>query len=256
MITLINGDFRDVLEDMDPVHMIFADPPDNINLRYGDYNDRQSEAVYRKFLQDILILGTKKSNVLWVSYNAIHTHLMGHLIYCFFGHRPDWEVKPCVQTYTFGQHNQRDLGIHHRPLVRIMRKGTMLYPDAVRVPSWRQLHKDKRADPRGRVPGDVFDLDYVSDFDDVFDFTRVTGNSKQRRSYHPTQLNEGLYERCIRLTCKPTDTVCDMFAGTGTMARACKTTGNPCTLIEVDTEYCEKIAHEHKLHGFVTHSLN
>ena len=35
---------------------------------------------------------------------------------------------------------------------------------------------------------------------DVFNFTRVTGNSKQRRTWHPTQLNEGLVERCVKLT--------------------------------------------------------
>ena len=117
-----------------------------------------------------------------------------------------------------------------------MRVGTTLYPDAIRVPSWRQLNGDKRADPRGRVATDVFD------------FPRVTGNSGQRRKWHPTQLNEKLYERCIRLTCNETDTVCDMFGGTGTMARVCATTGNPCILIERDGSYCEKIAVEHGLH--------
>jgi DNA modification methylase len=241
MITLINNDFRDVLKDMNPVHMVFADPPDNIDLGYGEYVDLHPEAVYRQFLKDILILGTLKAEILWVSYNAIHTHLMGYLIYCFFGPEApleaDWEIKHFVQAYTFGQHNQHDIGNNHRPLVRLMRKGTTLYPDAVRIPSWRQLHGDKRADPRGKVPGSVFD------------FSRVTGNSGQRRNWHPTQLNEGLYERCIRLTCKPEDIVCDLFAGTGTLARVCKTTGNPCVLIEIDAGYCEKIAHEHRLEG-------
>jgi DNA modification methylase len=142
---------------------------------------------------------------------------------------------PCVQIFTFGQHNQHDLGNNHRPLVRLMRKGTALYPDAIRVPSWRQLNGDKRADPRGRVPGDVLD------------FPRVTGNSKQRRPWHPTQLHEDLYERCIRLTCGPDAKPCDLFAGTGTMARACANTGNDCTLIELDPKYCKEIAKEHNL---------
>jgi DNA modification methylase len=116
-----------------------------------------------------------------------------------------------------------------------MREGTELYPDAIRVPSWRQLHGDKRANPKGRVPGDVFN------------FPRVVGNSKQRRRWHPTQLHEGLYERCIKLSCLPEDSVCDLFAGTGTLARVCKATGNPCTLIEMDPDYCRKIALEHNL---------
>lgn len=235
MITLINDDFREVLPQMEPVRMIFADPPDNINLCYGEYEDRLAIVNYCALLQSVLSLGTEKAEVVWISYNAIHTYHMGHLIYRFLEDNPDWEAKPNVQTFTFGQHNQNDLGNNHRPLARLMRKGTTLYPDAVRVQSWRQLHGDKRADPRGRVPGDVFD------------FSRVVGNSKQRRRWHPTQLHEGLYERCIRLTCKPTDTVCDIFAGTGTLARACAVTGNPCVLIEIDPKYCEKIAEEHEL---------
>jgi site-specific DNA-methyltransferase (adenine-specific) len=118
-----------------------------------------------------------------------------------------------------------------------MREGTELYPDAIRVPSWRQIHGDKRANPDGRVPGDVFD------------FPRVVGNSKQRRPWHPTQLHEGLYERCVKLSCAPDDTVCDIFAGTGTLARVCQVTGNPCTLIEMDSAYCKEIALEHDLHS-------
>jgi DNA modification methylase len=108
-------------------------------------------------------------------------------------------------------------------------------PDAIRVPSWRQKNGDKRADPRGRVPGDVFN------------FTRVVGNSKQRRPWHPTQLNEGLVERCIKLTTPPGESVLDPFGGTGTTLRVCKRTGNPCTLIELDAGYCAKIAKEHDM---------
>jgi site-specific DNA-methyltransferase (adenine-specific) len=141
-----------------------------------------------------------------------------------------------VQVFTFGQHNQHDLGNSHRPLWRFTRDGAVtLRPDSIRVPSWRQLNNDKRADPRGKVPGDCFD------------FPRVTGNSSQRRKYHPTQLHEGLYERCIKLCCAPGDAVCDIFAGTGTLARVCNRIGNPCTMIEMDRFYCEEIAKEHGL---------
>lgn len=260
MLTLLNDDFREVLPRMEQVRMVFADPPDNINLDYGEYKDQVSERGYFGLLQDIIWIGTGKAEVVWISYNATHTYLMGYLLYCFLEDNPEWEAKPNVQVFTFGQHNQHDLGNNHRPLARLMRKGTTLYPDAIRVPSWRQLHGDRRADPRGRVPGDMFDFPIVQlcpscgeeisqqEIEpDVYNLPRVVGNSRQRRRWHPTQLNEGLYERCIRLTCKPTDTVCDIFAGTGTLARVCIVTGNPCVLIDIDAGYCEKIAEEHKL---------
>ena len=82
---------------------------------------------------------------------------------------------------------------------------------------------------------------------DVFDFPRVTGNSKQRRPWHPTQLNEGLVERCLKLTTPPGGTVLDPFGGTGTTLRVCKRINLPCTLIEVDRDYCQQIAKENDL---------
>lgn len=66
---------------------------------------------------------------------------------------------------------------------------------------------DKRsAGPR--VPGDVWD------------FPRVTGNSKERQSWHPTQHPVALYDRIIKFSCGPGDTFLDLFAGSGTCFRA------------------------------------
>ncbi|OGN96980.1 MAG: hypothetical protein A2Z77_00590 [Chloroflexi bacterium RBG_13_51_36] len=233
MITLLNLDCLQALSEMRPVRMIFADPPDNIGLGYKQHGDNMSQVCYEAFINNVLHRALPKCDVFWMSYNAIHTFWVGGLVDSFV--KAGWEAKPCVQVFRFGQHNHHDLGNNHRPLVRIMRTGTKLYPDAVRVPSWRQLNGDKRADPRGRVPGDVMD------------FPRVVGNSRQRRSWHPTQLNEELYERCIRLCCEPGDTVCDLFAGTGTLARVAPRCEVNALLIEVDPFYCEKIAEEHGL---------
>jgi DNA modification methylase len=110
-----------------------------------------------------------------------------------------------------------------------MRKGTELYTDDIRVPSWRQLNGDKRADPRGCVPGDVFD------------FPRVTGNSKQRRNFSPTQLHESLYERCIRLTCRPGGLVVDLFAGSGTLGRVADRCRVRALMLEISRETCDNI---------------
>ena len=38
--TLINSDCLDVIQSMDRVDTIMADPPDNIGLGYGQYRDR------------------------------------------------------------------------------------------------------------------------------------------------------------------------------------------------------------------------
>ena len=140
-----------------------------------------------------------------------------------------------IQTYTFGQHNSRDFGGGFSPLFRLKWEHAPVYPDHIRVESERQRIGDKRADPRGKVPSDVFN------------FPRVTGNSKQRRAWHPTQLHERLVERCILSCTKPGDVVLDPFAGTGTVLRVCKAIDRVSHSMECSKEYVEKISEEHGL---------
>ena len=233
---LYNGDCLDVLKDLEDVDTLFADPPDNLDLSYNEYRDRMPDADYIKLLHRWLDAFVLKAKTVWFSYNSRWTFEVGKIVTEVVGLRAgNLEAKPCVQTFTFGQHNQNDLGNNHRPLIRLRWWDAPLFPDAIRVPSWRQENSDKRADPRGRVPGDVFD------------FTRVVGNSKQRRPWHPTQLNEGLVERCLKLTTPPGGVVLDPFAGTGTTLRVCKPNGFNCTLIELDPAYCARIAAENSL---------
>lgn len=232
---LYHGDCLNILGQIEPAACIFADPPDNIGLAYGEYKDKWADGDYSEWLQRCLYLFTEKAPVVWISYNARWSFVMGNLVWGLLKDQPGLEAKHCVQTFTFGQHQHKDLGNNHRPLLRLKWVNAPLYPDAIRVPSWRQEHGDKRADPRGRVPGDVFD------------FPRVTGNSKQRRPFCPTQLHEGLVERCLLLSTREGDRVIDPFGGTGTTLRVCKRIGRPCTLIEFDKGYCREIAKEHDL---------
>ena len=234
-VSLIQDDVEDVLPVMEPVTTIFMDPPDGIGLEYGEYKDTMPEARYLAFLQRVITLAVEKADIVWVSYNARWTFPVGKIICDLLQYRPLWEAKACVQTFTFGQHNQHDLGNNYRPLLRLKKTSALLYPDAIRIPSWRQEHGDKRADPRGRVPGDVFA------------FPRVTGNSKQRRQWIPTQLHEGLIERCLKLSCAPDDVVLDLFSGSGTTLRVARRLELPVIAIEMDQNYCEKIAEDNGL---------
>jgi site-specific DNA-methyltransferase (adenine-specific) len=233
---LICKPVEDVLVTLKPrsFRMLFMDPPDAINLKYGDYDDNRDTEEYLIWLEYILRLSTTVADITWMSYNAKWTFEVGRMV-CRLIEEKQLLAKSCIQTFTFGQHNQHDLGNNHRPLVRLMYPGVELYPDAIRVPSWRQEHGDKRADPRGRVPGDVFDV------------PRVTGNSRQRRRWHPTQLGEDLIERCIKLSCGTEDAVIDAFSGTGTVMRVCKRLGISCMSIEIDQNYCKHIAEENEL---------
>lgn len=217
----------DYLKHCEPFHMSFADPPDNIGLKYRGYVDKVTDQEYEQLLTDMIHFATVKCNILWMSLNSRHAPLIGHILHQW--QNEAWEIKHCTQVYTFSQHNHRDLGNGHRVMYRLMREGTKLYPDTIRVPSWRQLNGDKRADPRGKVPNDVFD------------FPRVTGNSKQRRKFISTQLNEGLYERCTKLCCPTGSTVVDLFAGSGTLGRVSDRCGVNALMLECSRETCDSI---------------
>jgi len=215
--------------------MVFADPPDGIGLAYDVFNDKTTVEQYTTFLRDLVYFTSRSAPICWYSFNAKWTFAMGRVFAKFLTYHPEWEGKACVQTFSFGQNCRTDLGNGHRPLWRLKHKDVPLYPDQIKVPSWRQLNGDKRAAPGGRVP-----LDH-------FDFPRVTGNSKQRRAWHPTQLHEDLVDRCIKLSTMPGAKVLDPFGGTGTTLRVCKKIDRACTLIELSKGYCADIAEEHGL---------
>ena len=227
---VINANCLQALPKIKNIECIFADPPDNIALAYNDYTDRMSDADYGQFLSKLVAITTLNANVVWISFNSRHILKMADAVR---RQMPvDWDFRPCVQTFTFGNYQKNELANCHRPLWRLTSPNAKFYPDDIRVESERQRLGDKRANPNGKIPGDVFD------------FPRVTGNSHQRRSWHPTQLHEGLVERCIRYTTAPGDLVVDPFGGTGTTLRVCQRIGRPCKLIEIDSEYCERIKSE------------
>jgi site-specific DNA-methyltransferase (adenine-specific) len=101
-----------------------------------------------------------------------------------------------------------------------------------RVESVRQQIGDKRANPDGRVP------------DDVWDFPRVVGNAKERRDWHPTQHPEALMRRIINYSCRKDETFLDLFLGTGTSFRVRK---ENVIGIEQSEKYCQEIAKEHDI---------
>ena len=234
MYQLYHGDCLEILPGMSRVPCIFADPPDGIGLKYEGFDDKITPNDYLHMLEEWLYCFIDKADTVWFSFNAKWTLHMGviasNVMSCY-----DVVCKPCVQTFSFGQHNQKDFGNNHRPLWRFTCKDATFYPDQIRVESERQKMGDKRADPRGRVPGDNFD------------FPRVTGNSRQRRKWHKTQLNEGLVERCIKSCTKEGDIVLDPFAGTGTTLRVCKNINRSCITMDISSFYCQQIAGEHQL---------
>lgn len=228
--------------------MIFADPPDNLGLKYEGFTDKwESDQSYRACFLDRAIydvLETARPDIFWLSLNIKHLFKM----ICFLNEFPGYKQRLFIWRFTFGQHNKHDCGIGYRPLLRLIKNKAekypfgkvKLYPGAIRVPSKRQtLYNDKRANPKGRVP------------DDVWEFSRVCGTFKERRQWHPNQHPEALIERIVKFSTAPGDLVIDMFAGTGTVNRVCKRLGRPCIGIEISKYYCDQIKAELRSVGLI-----
>jgi len=231
---LIQGDVLDVLPTLGSFTCCFLDPPDALGLKLNGYQDRPRRG-YIEWLADVMTKTIPHCGITWLSYNSQWDLAVKHWVYDYGQIHRDVEIKPFYQHYTFFQCNNNDCAPAERPMLRFRQKDTPIYPNQIRVPSWRQLNGDKRAAPGGKVPGNVWE------------FPRVTGNSKQRRTFHPTQLNEGLVERAILLSTREGDEVLDLFSGTGTVIRVCRRIGRSTTSIELNEFYCNKIAEEHGL---------
>jgi len=228
-------------------HTIFADPPDNIGLKYDEYDDKLPEWKYVELLSAWLAKFVARADTVWFSFNVKWIGPVARIISTLKAVHPDLEDKFCAQYFTFGQHRQTDLGNNMRPIWRLRHKGAHHDPDAIRVESERQRMGDKRADSRGRVPGDVFVGDASRDIESFLDFTRVVGNSRQRRKWHRTQLNEDLVRRCLRLSTPVGGYVLDPFGGTGTTMRVSIAEQFNCDLVEVSSGYCDEIAADNNL---------
>lgn len=228
---IIQGDCLEIIPTLPKAKMIFADPPDNLGLKYNGFDDKWSSPYhYIKWLKQVIDRGVDYSEIFWFSH--YYRYLPDVLKYITDGLWPVQQWKLFLWRFTFGQHNNNDCANGYRPIVRLMSPPVQLYPGAIRVESQRQRNNDKRANPKGRVP------------DDVWEFSRVCGTFAQRRQWHPNQHPEALIERMVKFSCKPGDLVIDMFAGTGTVNRVCRELGVGCIGIEISKFYCDKINQE------------
>lgn len=225
---IYNVNCLDYLRECRKYHTIFADPPDNIGLKYGKHCDNRPLVDYYNDLELMMRLAIDRSKVFWLSYYWRHDLELKYRLRTLVP--PSKSVKTFIWRFTFGQYNDRDCGSGFRFLVRIASLDWKPDVSGIRIPSERQLMGDKRA-CGPRVPDDVWEYDVSG----VWAYPRVVGNSPERREWHPTQHPETLIERIVRLSgCKD---VLDLYAGTGTVDRVCTQLKVPCDSLEIDPNY-------------------
>lgn len=228
---IYHGDCLEVMAEFpsESVDLIFADPPFNIGIRYDNTDDNRQYEEYvawsAKWMNAAVRL-LKRSGSLYIAIGdeyAAEIRLQARKMNLFLR---NW----IVWYYTFGQHQRRKFSRAHTHIFYWVRdeKNYTFNVDEVRVPSARQtVYSDRRANPKGRVP------------DDVWTFSRVCGTFKERQGRHPCQMPEALLERIILASSNRGDIVVDPFCGTGTTLAVAQRLGRDYVGIDVSRSYCE-----------------
>jgi site-specific DNA-methyltransferase (adenine-specific) len=224
MNTILTGECLTVLPTLPAgsADLVFADPPFNTGLGYPGYEDRLPRDAYLAFTDRWLAAVARVLSPAGSLFVQIADEWAGYLQVRLDGLGLA-RRNTIIWAYGFGPHQQRKFGRDHQQILYYVadpRRFTF-NADAVRVPSARQAkYRDRRADPRGRVPGDVWH------------FPRVCGTFRERRS-HCCQTPEGVLECIVRVASNPGDLVLDPMCGTGTAAAVARRLGRRYIGIEL-----------------------
>lgn len=209
------------------VDLVFADPPFNIGLKYDVYEDNKSYEEYYKWSEEWISSCYRILKKTGSIYIAIGDEFAAELNIILkrkgFNFR-NW----IVWYYTFGQNQRKKFNRSHTHILYFTKSVDSFYFDdnQIRVPSARQLlYNDKRANPIGKIP------------DDVWEFSRVCGTFKERIGNHPCQMPEKLLERIIKASSKENDIILDPFGGTGTTASVAKKLKRNFITMDISNKY-------------------
>lgn len=212
--TILQGDCVEVLGKLvaenggeGVADLIFADPPFNIGYQYDKYNDKLKKDKYIHWTKDWMtasVNALKSTGSFYIAIGdeyAAHVRIIGDDLGLYLRNWIIWH-------YTFGQQTKSKFARSHTHIFYFSKdKDNFVFDDeAARVISDRQkTYKDKRANPAGKVPDDVWNV-----------YPRVCGTFAEREGWHPCQMPESLLARIIRVSSCVDDLVIDPFSGSGT----------------------------------------
>ncbi len=219
------------VETLGPLHrgqypLVIADPPYNLGLKYDGIDDDLDPETYKARVRDwcrAMDLLLTENGSLWVVISEYWSYWYRACLEDLGLH---WR-NTVIWRYGFGPAQRKKFTPAHASILYYTKHKTDFTFTPDREQSERQRIGDKRANPNGKVP------------DDVWDFSRVCGTFHERIPGVPTQLPVALVERIITTSSKPGEWVCDPFAGSGTTAVAAVRAGRNCVLSEPSAKYRE-----------------
>jgi site-specific DNA-methyltransferase (adenine-specific) len=231
-LSVITGDCIEVMSGMaaGSVRLAFADPPYNIGIDYGKGRklDLLPAGEYLnwcyRWMASVKRLLTDDGSF-WV----LSDPRWAGRFQCMLEDLRLHYRETIIWVETFGVHCESKFGRDLRSLFRFTAhpKRQVFHPD--RVPSARQTtYNDRRANPRGRVPSNVWRI------------SRVCGTFNERMPEFPTQLPLELLRRVVKTASNPSDLVLDPFAGSATTGIVCAELGRRYVGIEVDPGFAKR----------------
>jgi site-specific DNA-methyltransferase (adenine-specific) len=229
---IICGDCIEVLGKIDEpfADLIFADPPFNIGYKYDKYYDKVKKKNYVAWTKDWMSVCKKVLKPDGSFYIAIGDEHVADVK--LIADQLRLEMRNwIIWHYTFGQQMKNKFARSHTHILYFVKnKSNFTFnADSARVISDRQKkYQDKRANPEGKMPDDVWD-----------EYPRVCGTFKERTDF-PCQMPESLLARIIRVSSNEGDWILDPFSGSGTTAVVAAKLNRRYTGIEISEEYVRK----------------
>lgn len=232
--TVQQGDCIKILNAVDEpfADLVFADPPFNIGYQYDVYKDNLEHREYTNWTEQWMTACKnimKPTASLWVAIGAEYAADV-----CMIGRDLKLTLRNwIIWHYTFGQNTKKKFARSHTHLFYFVKepKNFTFNDEAISVFSDREVYyNDKRANPKGRLPDDVWD-----------EFPRVCGTFNEREGWHPCQMPEALLARVIRTCSNPGDVVIDPFAGSGTTLAVAQKLNRQYFGCELSKTYCSGI---------------
>jgi len=226
MIDLICGKFEEIdLNKYGKFNLAFLDPPDNTKIKYENYKDNLKQEDYIKLLNVWILKAC--SSVKGPVFVSIAEKWMPYLEQIILNNKIKL-VQRIFWYYSFCQANKKRYSSSIRPIYWL--NDNLIYPEKIKVLSDRIIkYGDKRGNPLGKLPNNMWD------------FSRICGTFKERRSFHPCQHPEALIERIILGHSKSGELVLDPFVGSGSTAIVCKRLNRGCIGIDCSQFYLDKI---------------
>ena len=234
---IIQGDCIEVLKTIpdESMDMTFADPPFNLNKKYNQYKDTQTESQYINWCNEWIthmVRITKPTGAIFIhNIPKWLTHYAGKLnTIAHFKHWIVWDAPSAPMGKTLMPNHYGILYYTKQKSYKDFKYNRIRYRHAS-CSNCKEYIKDyggkkKLAHPYGPLLSDVWT-----------DIHRIRHN--KNRDEHPCQLPIPLLERLILMTTEENDIVFDPFMGTGTTAVAAKQMGRNYVGIELDQEYID-----------------